>query len=82
MKQSIDARMITPPSGDFISDEEICRVIGEISGHGKPINIRTLHRWDTLREGPPITKMGKFRARRRDSFLAWLKARERSQVRT
>ena len=38
---------------------------------------RTLDRWQRLREGPPITKLGRRRYYRRSSLQAWLIGRER-----
>jgi Helix-turn-helix domain len=40
-------------------------------------NPRTLDRWRTLGEGPPITKLGRCVLYRRSSLQAWLRARER-----
>jgi hypothetical protein len=37
---------------------------------------RTLDRWQRLREGPPITKLGRRILYRRSSLRAWLLARE------
>lgn len=40
------------------------------------ISTRTLDRWASLREGPPRTRLGKRILYRRESFSAWLLARE------
>jgi hypothetical protein len=40
------------------------------------VTARTLDRWQRLREGPPITKLGRRILSRRSSLLAWLRARE------
>jgi DNA-binding transcriptional MerR regulator len=40
------------------------------------VTARTLDRWQRLREGPPITKLGRRILYRRSSLLAWLRARE------
>ena len=37
---------------------------------------RTLDRWQRLREGPPITKLGRRILYKRSSLQAWLHARE------
>jgi len=37
---------------------------------------RTLERWQRLREGPPITRLGRRILYRRSSLMAWLSARE------
>lgn len=37
---------------------------------------RTLDRWQRLREGPPITRLGRRILYRRSSLQAWLLARE------
>lgn len=37
---------------------------------------RTLERWQRLREGPPITRLGRRILYRRSSLQAWLLARE------
>jgi hypothetical protein len=38
---------------------------------------RTLDRWQRLREGPPITRLGRRILYRRSSLQAWLRAREK-----
>jgi Helix-turn-helix domain len=38
---------------------------------------RTIDRWRRLREGPPITRLGRRILYRRSSLQAWLRARER-----
>jgi len=37
---------------------------------------RTLDRWQRLREGPPVTRLGRRILYRRSSLQAWLCARE------
>jgi hypothetical protein len=37
---------------------------------------RTLDRWQRLREGPPVTKLGRRILYRRSSLQAWLRKRE------
>jgi hypothetical protein len=37
---------------------------------------RTLDRWQRLREGPPITRLGRRILYRRSSLQAWLRKRE------
>jgi Helix-turn-helix domain len=44
------------------------------------ITDRTLDRWQRLREGPPITRLGRRILYRRSSLLAWLSAREGSRA--
>jgi Helix-turn-helix domain len=41
---------------------------------------RTLDRWRTLGEGPPITKIGRRVYYRRSTLREWLCARERGRV--
>ncbi|MSP75554.1 MAG: DNA-binding protein [Rhodospirillaceae bacterium] len=45
------------------------------------ISPRTLQRWDRLRCGPPVVKIGRQKLRPRDGVRAWLKANERDQIR-
>ena len=40
---------------------------------------RTLDRWRRLKEGPPITKLGRRVFYRRSSLLAWLHEREQDE---
>jgi hypothetical protein len=40
---------------------------------------RTLDRWRRLKEGPPITKLGRRILYRRSSLQAWLRASEHQQ---
>jgi excisionase family DNA binding protein len=37
---------------------------------------RTLDRWQRLREGPPVTRLGRRILYRRSSLQAWLRKRE------
>lgn len=47
----------------------------ELAGELK-ICVRTLDRWDALREGPPRVKIGRRVLYRKSSVAAWLTARE------
>jgi hypothetical protein len=40
------------------------------------ITERTAERWERLREGPPVTHVGRKVLYRKDSVLSWLKSRE------
>ena len=42
---------------------------------------RTLERWESLRIGPPITRIGKTPYYKKESVLAWLESRERKPTR-
>ena len=44
-------------------------------------NIRTLDRWDVLRIGPPIIKIGRATYYKRSSVLAWIEANESRPLR-
>jgi hypothetical protein len=39
---------------------------------------RTLIRWEKMREGPPVTRIGREPFYHRDSFAEWVRAQERS----
>jgi hypothetical protein len=54
---------------DFLTQEEAAAEL--------KICERTLDRWRRLREGPPITRLGRRILYRRSSLQAWLRARER-----
>jgi hypothetical protein len=41
---------------------------------------RTLDRWQRLREGPPITRLGRRILYRRSSLQAWLRSREQQRA--
>jgi DNA-binding transcriptional MerR regulator len=41
---------------------------------------RTLDRWESLREGPPITKLGRRRFYNRQSLQIWIRSRERARA--
>jgi predicted DNA-binding transcriptional regulator AlpA len=61
-------------TGGFIEPEQLAAELG--------ISARTLARWDTARQGPPKTKLGKRNLYRRESVIAWLEAQEARQGRT
>lgn len=65
---------------ELLNDDQLCAHLGDILGKGRPLSKRTLARWDALREGPPITRIGRCKVRRVGSTRAWLKARESDQV--
>jgi hypothetical protein len=54
---------------DFLTQEEAATEL--------KVCKRTLDRWRSLGEGPPITKLGRRIFYRRSSTQAWLRARER-----
>lgn len=54
---------------DFLTQEEAAAEL--------KVCKRTLDRWRSLGEGPPITKLGRRILYRRSSTQAWLRARER-----
>jgi hypothetical protein len=41
---------------------------------------RTLDRWESLRDGPPITKLGRQKFYNRQSLLNWIRSRERGSA--
>jgi hypothetical protein len=45
-------------------------------------SVRTLQRWEREQTGPPLTRIGRERFYRVESFKAWLAARERKAPRT
>ena len=53
---------------EYMSDAELADELG--------VSPRTIARWDRLREGPPITRVGRKKFRRREAVRAWLAARE------
>ena len=42
------------------------------------VSKRTLERWERLREGPPITRLGRRIFYKRQSLRAWIHSRERA----
>ena len=53
---------------DYLTDDELAGELG--------ISPRTLARWDALGEGPPITKVGRKKMRRRKTARQWLAEKE------
>jgi len=60
--------------GDFYSREELALELG--------LSARTIARWEVLRTGPPITRIGRQVLYRKSSVRAWLAAQESPPVRT
>ncbi len=66
-----------PQPGDFLSAEyftieQLARALNK--------SVRTLLRWDNLRNGPPCTRVGNLRLFRKSTLEKWLKAREEPEV--
>jgi hypothetical protein len=57
-----------PVLSDYFTQEEAATEL--------KVTERTLDRWQRLREGPPITRLGRRILYRRSSLQAWLSARE------
>ena len=55
---------------DYMDDDELAADL-----HVSP---RTIQRWDRLGEGPPITRIGRKKLRRRPAARQWLLSRERA----
>lgn len=55
----------------FLTEDECARELGR--------NPRTLRRWRDLRQGPPVTKLGRQTLYRREAVRAWLLSREKSR---
>jgi hypothetical protein len=53
---------------DYVPEDEFCRQLG--------ISSRTAKRWQELRIGPPITKIGRKVYYSRKSVLEWLASQE------
>jgi phage terminase Nu1 subunit (DNA packaging protein) len=45
------------------------------------VGVRTLERWEKLREGPPVVRVGRRPMYSIDSVRSWLKSREKQMVR-
>jgi hypothetical protein len=60
--------------GEFHSREELALELG--------ISPRTVARWEVLRTGPPITRIGRQVLYRKSSVRVWLAAQESQPVRT
>lgn len=45
------------------------------------ITVRTLERWEALRTGPPVVRLGRRPMYCAESVAAWLKSREQPMVR-
>lgn len=59
-----------PVLAEYLTDKELAEELG--------VSTRTLERWRRLREGPPLTKIGKKVAYRRSAVSDWLAANERA----
>ena len=57
-----------PVLSDYFTQEEAATEL--------KVTERTLDRWQRLREGPPITRLGRRILYRRSSLQAWLRRRE------
>jgi hypothetical protein len=57
-----------PLLSDYFTQEEAATEL--------KVTERTLDRWERLREGPPITRLGRRILYRRSSLQAWLRRRE------
>ena len=57
-----------PVLSDYFTQEEAAAEL--------KLTQRTLERWQRLREGPPITRLGRRILYRRSSLQAWLRGRE------
>jgi len=55
---------------DYLERETLARQLKK--------SVRTLERWEQLRIGPPITRLGKDPYYRISSVRAWLQSREKS----
>jgi predicted DNA-binding transcriptional regulator AlpA len=53
---------------EYLSDKELANELN--------VSPRTLARWRRLREGPPLTRIGRKIAYRRSAVAAWLASRE------
>jgi hypothetical protein len=63
------------PSGvldDYLSDVELAQELD--------VSPRTIARWRAMREGPPLTRVGRRIMYRRSSVRLWLEGRERDLV--
>jgi hypothetical protein len=58
---------------DYFSESELAAELGK--------DIRTIQRYRVLREGPPVTFIGKTPFYNKGSARAWLKAREQRTAR-
>lgn len=59
---------------DYISRPDLAAQLG--------VGVRTLVRWETLREGPAVTKIGKRPYYNLDAVKDWLKSREKPTPRS
>jgi hypothetical protein len=59
----------TPLLAEYMSEAEFAAEIGR--------TVRTVARWRSLGEGPPVTKIGRQNYYRRDSTRAWMESLER-----
>lgn len=55
---------------DFLDDRALAAQL--------KVSPRTLARWDRLRQGPPITRIGRKKLRHRESVRRWLAEREQT----
>lgn len=58
---------------DYLTREELATQLGRC--------VRTLERWESLRIGPPITRIGKTPMYKVESVRAWLQSQERKPKR-
>jgi hypothetical protein len=58
---------------DYIREHDAAKQIGK--------SARTLQRWERGQTGPPLTRIGRERFYRINSFKAWLAAQERKAPR-
>jgi hypothetical protein len=57
---------------DFLTPEELAAEL--------KVCKRTLDRWERLRDGPPITRLGRRNFYNKKSLQAWISSRERARV--
>jgi predicted DNA-binding transcriptional regulator AlpA len=60
-------------AGEFVAPDDLARELN--------ISPRTLHRWHTLRMGPPRVSIGRTILYRRTAIRTWLESREDGQRR-
>ena len=58
----------TSPLDEYVSREELARQLGK--------SVRTLDRWETMRTGPPRTKIGRSVLYRKEALSEWLREHE------
>jgi DNA-binding transcriptional regulator YiaG len=68
MKQTTDTPTPSIVKAEFLEPRELAAELG--------VSVRTVHRWNTLRIGPPRTVVARTVLYRRSTFLNWLASRE------